>query len=136
MAYSYGWNLLFIAKNPKSVRLTRGTPRQLNCRIITCKVDFPVVIFISPRVLVQTEAVSVPRVGHTAKGKPGCCLPGSSVKKALLAEGMAKMRASLMICISNPGGSGLCLETSTVAARWCLLQRRWQASLLQSHLSD
>lgn len=50
----------------------------------------------------------VPRVEHAARDKATSCLPGSSAKEALLAEGMPKNERKLeflMICLSNPGVS-------------------------------
>lgn len=52
--------------------------------------------------------MSVPRVGHVARGKPSDCVRGISVKTALLAEDVGKSESKLrflMICLSNPGVS-------------------------------
>lgn len=88
IAYSYGWNLVYIAQKKKKIcRAIRGIPKQLNWGI-----ELLVSYFISIPVLVQAWAASMPRMGHVARGKTNSCVPETLIRRLCLLKAVGWRR--------------------------------------------
>lgn len=125
IAHSYGWNLLFIA-TPQILKTYSWNAKATKLQDkVTSGADFTAGKFCHPPGSgTGRDSERVPRMGHAARDKPSSCLPGSSIKEVLLAEGMQKNESKLSFYRSAFQIQELVdLETFMFATRWCLLLR-------------